>query len=214
MTDKTICICSDSQAALLALGSHTVSSRLVLQCRNSLQGLSIYNRVQLFWAPGHCGMVFLRMKNEMVLWEWDLNPPSAGRNLVCRNHVSYCNLVSGCRHSKVWIKRPCLKLARFLRNLPRNLPYSMANLRTQIFGKPILSVLIDLLTGHVRLNNHLHTMGLLSDPTCAACGIYMHVPNSGKPKNSDLTVSEYEDMSVDFFVQFAEKSGRFETRVQ
>jgi hypothetical protein len=171
MTDKTICICSDSQAALLALGSHTVSSRLVLQCRNSLQGLSIYNRVQLFWAPGHCGMVFLRMKREMVLREWDLNPPSAGRNLVCRNHVSYCNLVSGCRHSKGWIKRPCLKMARFLRNLPRNSPYSMANLRTQIFGKPILSVLIGLLTGHVRLNNHLHTMGLLSDPTCAACGI-------------------------------------------
>jgi ribonuclease HI len=30
MTGKTICICSDSQAALLALSSHTVSSRLVL----------------------------------------------------------------------------------------------------------------------------------------------------------------------------------------
>jgi hypothetical protein len=42
----------------------------------------------------------------------------------------------------------------------------------------------------------------------------MRVPNSGKPKNSDLSVSEYEDMSADFFVQFAEKSGRFETRVQ
>jgi hypothetical protein len=53
MTGKTICICSDSRAALLALSSHTVSSRLVLQCRNSLQGLSINNRVQLFWVPGH-----------------------------------------------------------------------------------------------------------------------------------------------------------------
>jgi hypothetical protein len=43
MTDKTICICSDSRAALLALSSRTVSSRLVLQWRNSLQGLSIHN---------------------------------------------------------------------------------------------------------------------------------------------------------------------------
>jgi hypothetical protein len=47
MTGKTICICSD-RAALLALNSHTVLSRLVLQYRDSLQGLSIQNRVQLF----------------------------------------------------------------------------------------------------------------------------------------------------------------------
>jgi ribonuclease HI len=55
MTGKTICIFSDSQAALLALSSHTVSSRLVLQCRNS--GLSIQNMIQLFWVPGHCGKI-------------------------------------------------------------------------------------------------------------------------------------------------------------
>jgi hypothetical protein len=30
MTGKTICICSDSRVALLALSSHTVSSRLML----------------------------------------------------------------------------------------------------------------------------------------------------------------------------------------
>jgi hypothetical protein len=69
----------------------------VLQCQNSLQGLSIHNRVQLFWVPGHCAI----------------------------------------------------------------------NTKTQIFGKSILGV------------------------------------------------SEYEEMSAGgFFVQFAEKSGRFETRVQ
>jgi hypothetical protein len=50
MTGKTICICSDSRVALLAL-------RLVLQCRNSLQGLSVHNRVQLFWVPGHCDII-------------------------------------------------------------------------------------------------------------------------------------------------------------
>jgi ribonuclease HI len=53
----TICISSDSRVALLALSSHTVSSRLVLQCRNSLQGLFTHSRVQLFWIPGHCGII-------------------------------------------------------------------------------------------------------------------------------------------------------------
>jgi hypothetical protein len=155
MTGKTVCICSDSRVALLALSSHTVSSKLVLQCRSSLQGLFIHNRVQLFWVPGHCGII----GNEEIVWEWDLNPASAGRNLVWNLgtvprslmtrltnewmssiHLSYWNLVSGSRQSKVWIIRPCLKLARFLRNLPRTK----------------LGVLIDLLTGHIRLNKHLH----------------------------------------------------------
>jgi ribonuclease HI len=57
MTGKTICICSDSRAALFSLSSHTVSSKLVLQCRNSLQELNIHNGVQLFWVPGHCGII-------------------------------------------------------------------------------------------------------------------------------------------------------------
>jgi hypothetical protein len=36
MTVKTSYFCLDSRAALLALSSHIVSSRLVLQCQNSL----------------------------------------------------------------------------------------------------------------------------------------------------------------------------------
>jgi hypothetical protein len=127
------------------------------------------------------------------------------------NHLSYWNLVNGCRQSKVWIKRPCLKLARFLRNLPRTK----------------LGVLIGLLTGHVRLNKHLHRMGLLSDPTCAACAIEeesaLHflcvcptLANQRTPIFSKpiLSVNEYEEMSAGSFVHFAEKSGRFEIRNQ
>jgi hypothetical protein len=89
----------------------------------------------------------------MVWQEWDLNPASAVQNLVCPyqgkkerrsvNHLSSWNLISECRQSKVWIKRPCLKLARFFRNLPITK----------------LGVLFGLLTGHDRLNKHLHRMG-------------------------------------------------------
>jgi hypothetical protein len=122
------------------------------------------------------------------------------------NHLSYWNLASGCRKSKGLIKRPYLKLARFLRNLPRSK----------------LGVLIGLLIGHVRLNKHLHRMDLVSDPICAACGIEeesalhficvcptlanLRTQIFGKPI---LSVSEYEEKSAGSFVQFAEKSGRF-----
>jgi hypothetical protein len=54
MHNMTICICSDSKAALLALSSYTISSKLLHQCWLSLQDLSNNNRVRLFWVLGHC----------------------------------------------------------------------------------------------------------------------------------------------------------------
>jgi hypothetical protein len=169
----------------------------MLQCRNSLQGLSIQNRVQLFWVPGHCGIIENEKVDGLVGVGSKIQLLRAG-NLLSGNHLSYWNLVSGCRQSKVWIKRPCLKLARFLRNLPRTK----------------LGVLIGLITGHVRLNKYLHGMGPLSDPTCAVCGILeesalhficvcptlanLRTQIFGKPI---LSVSEYEEMSAGSFVQ-------------
>jgi hypothetical protein len=44
MPNMTICICSDSKAALLALSSYTISS----------EDLSNNNKMRLFWEPGHC----------------------------------------------------------------------------------------------------------------------------------------------------------------
>jgi hypothetical protein len=46
----------DSRVALLALKSYAVSSRVVLQCRDSLQELALSNRVRLVWVSGHCGI--------------------------------------------------------------------------------------------------------------------------------------------------------------
>jgi hypothetical protein len=51
---RAISICSDSRAALVALKSYAVSSIVVLQCKDSLHGLALSNRVQLVWVPGHC----------------------------------------------------------------------------------------------------------------------------------------------------------------
>jgi hypothetical protein len=133
MTGKTICVCSDSRAALLALSSYTVWSGLVIQCWNSLQGLFIHNRVQMFWVPDHCGIIWnevadgltwMGSKSSFCGLEHCLPVPKSlmtrvTKKLLSVNHLSYCNLASECRQSKIGIKRPCLKLARFMRNLPR-----------------------------------------------------------------------------------------------
>jgi hypothetical protein len=57
MSVKMICICLDSRAASLSLNLHTVSLRVVLQCRSSLQRISTHNRVQLYWVTGHCRII-------------------------------------------------------------------------------------------------------------------------------------------------------------
>jgi hypothetical protein len=54
--NRTISICSDSRDSLLVLKLCAVSSRIVLQCGNSLQELALSNRVWLVWVPGHSGI--------------------------------------------------------------------------------------------------------------------------------------------------------------
>jgi hypothetical protein len=79
MVDRTISICSDSRAVLLAPKSYTVSSRTVLQCGDSLQELVLSYRVRLLWVPGHCGIHgeeeadgLASMGSNSLLWGWSL----------------------------------------------------------------------------------------------------------------------------------------------
>ncbi|KAJ8936227.1 hypothetical protein NQ318_009360 [Aromia moschata] len=53
---RTIQICTDSQAALMAIESNKLKSRLVLDCKKILNDLASCNRVILTWVPGHSGV--------------------------------------------------------------------------------------------------------------------------------------------------------------
>lgn len=172
LSNYTICICSDSQAALLALGSYTTKSKLVLQYWQSLQEISADNTVLLFWVPGHCGV----LGNE----EADTLAGNGSRKTPCgpepflpmsqaitkleitdwasTTHGNMWNSTRGCRQSKLCIEKPCMKLAKYLRNLPR----------------VQLGILIGLITGHVRLNEHMFKMALVTDPLCQSY-MYLYV---------------------------------------
>jgi hypothetical protein len=140
---------------LLALKSYTVSSRIVLQCGDSLLALS--NRVRRVWVPGHRGI----HENEgpMHLQERDQVLLLWGRGLVFRWHlrVSSARSKSGytCRQSGLWLKKPNSGLTRYLLRLPRSK----------------LRILVGLITGHCPLNKHLHNIGLIDKPICIACGM-------------------------------------------
>jgi ribonuclease HI len=55
-TDRNIYILSDSQAAIKALDSFQINSKLVWDCHQSLVKLAEHNRIQLVWVLGHMGI--------------------------------------------------------------------------------------------------------------------------------------------------------------
>jgi len=52
-SEASIAICSDSQAALMALRSSKITSSLVAETIKALTELSMFNSVRLLWIPGH-----------------------------------------------------------------------------------------------------------------------------------------------------------------
>lgn len=53
--DKCICICTDSQASIMALENPCTKSKLVQETKNALNELARFNKVVITWIPGHSG---------------------------------------------------------------------------------------------------------------------------------------------------------------
>jgi ribonuclease HI len=53
---RNIYILSDSQAAITALDSFQINSKLDWDCHQSLVKLAEHDRIQLVWVPGHMGI--------------------------------------------------------------------------------------------------------------------------------------------------------------
>jgi hypothetical protein len=117
---------------------------------------------------------------------------------------------SGCRQSKLSIVKPSQNLAKSLIKLPR--------LK--------LSILVGLITGHSRLNEHQFRMTLEAEPLCQSCRLenesdlhftcicparsILRAQIFGKPV---LNLEDYKRPSASNILQFAIKSGRFDTQL-
>jgi ribonuclease HI len=55
-TGRNCYILSDSQAAIKALDSFQINSKLFWDSQQSLVKLAEHNRIQLVWVPGHMGI--------------------------------------------------------------------------------------------------------------------------------------------------------------
>jgi hypothetical protein len=141
MHNITICICSDSKAALLALSSYTISSKLLYQCWLSLQDLSNNNRVRLFWVPSHYEIKGNEEADRLARMSSDSHfcgpepcvPLSASIVRDIDTHSKHWIALNSCRQSKLTTK--------YLMSLPKNSSEFWFFLSRGIF------VLINIFTG-------------------------------------------------------------------
>jgi RNase H len=166
-----ILICSDSKAALLALSSFVVGSRLVLECWENLQSLAETNSVELAWVPGHSGIIGNEIADELAR-EGSSNPPIAplpaiplSRGWFRSTLTKWCSNI----HSTFWKGvNGCIQAKQFIVE-----PFSDAEAkRLRSLKKYELRCMVGVLTGHFYFNKHLHKMGLSPSPICERCGEY------------------------------------------
>ena len=125
--NEKICVYSDSQAALKALESFTVKSRLVEECLNELNELGKKNRLKLCWVPGHCGIsgneIADRLARDATLIPFNCDPVipisfDLVRHRIQKRLVEFQQRAWSsslpCRQSKMFVRRVNGKISNIL----------------------------------------------------------------------------------------------------
>ncbi|XP_036340187.1 uncharacterized protein LOC118749499 [Rhagoletis pomonella] len=170
---KYICIMSDSQAALLALKSHKISSQLVHDCRNVLNALGDKNTVLLGWVPGHEG----HDGNE----EADCLAKQ-GAAAVFYGPEPFCGLtkahIKGTINNWVdkmfnrhWMECPGQRQAKRFICPSNEVSKKLINL-----GREDLKTLTGYYTGHCSLRYHLSKIHLSETSVCRFCELDEETP--------------------------------------
>jgi ribonuclease HI len=165
---QEIAILSDSQAAIRALSSNVISSRLVWDCRDQLNELGTGNRVTLYWVPGHIGVDGNERADELARKgaENRFTGPEPFFGLPASAIKAGFRREEEKSRSGYWKGLPGLRQAKILLG-----DYDLRRYHDcMAIGRNGLRVLIGILSGHCRLRRHLSKLGLADTGICRFCG--------------------------------------------
>ena len=163
---QTYAFFSDSQAALNALKSVTYTSKLVWDCVVMLQKLAICNRVNLYWVPGHCGVVGNEKADELA--RQGSESKFVGPEPFCA--VSSCSLkleLKEWEKSQVLLNWESTRIARHAKRFI--IPNASITQKLLGFSKKDLSTYTGLITGHCPSRHHLKIIGKTDSDICRFC---------------------------------------------
>ena len=164
---RSICVCSDSQAALMALDSPPTTSGVVKSCKSRLNYVGRHNSLMLTWVPGHVGIAgnetsdsLAKMGSEANFFgpEPALPLPSAAitatvSKWVTTTHKRAWQAERGCRWTKLMLPVMSDRLSQTLLSLSR--------------GE--CRRLVGLMTGHFLWAKHMERLGISDSVLCPAC---------------------------------------------
>lgn len=164
---RDIAILSDSQAAIRALSSPVISSRMVWNCRQSLNLLGRTNRVSLLWVPGHQGVEGNEEADKLAR-EGAAKPftgPEPGCGLEDAFFRRKLKEKEEAERATRWVTLPgCRQAKEMLGNFNHRRSEMLIRL-----NKNSLRILTGFLTGHCKLKGHLKKMSIVEENNCRFC---------------------------------------------
>lgn len=161
-----IFILSDSKAALQALDSYTVRSKLVWDCMLALNLLGTKNTVTLMWVPGHSGIQGNEMADQLA--KEGGATPFIGPQPFCGLPKSHQSLAikewEDTRAASFW------RMSNGQRQAKRFLSHSTSwTKKVLLLGKNELKKITGALTGHCPVNYHLKNIRKVESNSCRFC---------------------------------------------
>jgi hypothetical protein len=166
-----IFIFSDSQAALKALNSFFIKSKLVWKCFQLFLELAEQNKVKLIWVPVHSGVEGNERKSRPTS-KIGADEPLLGLQPFCgimkKTARRAIDLWARSKARMAWKHTPGQRHAKKMINKSLNKITS----DLLILSRNQMRLVVGLLTGHCHLRKHLHRLGIYKEePVCRKCGM-------------------------------------------
>ena len=161
-----VAIFSDSQAAIKALDSNYISSKLVLQCREELKLLSHWLEITLIWVPGHRNIRGNEIADELARKGSTLDIAEAVAVSTPLNTLK----ASIASHYHALAERRWKQLTTCI-TTKNTWPSYKIQRTNDLLGcsRPNISRITATLTGHWKVGDHAARLNLPFNPICRSC---------------------------------------------